>query len=92
MNFLKEVTSYKLSNESLETILKATLLLVLSVSGNFLAETLGCQSQKLLGNMFVKHILILFMIYFTIDFTQNRIIQKAIVHWRVIQESFEGGG
>ena len=58
MNFLKDIISYKLSNDSLETILKATLLLVLSVSGNFLAETLGCQSQKILGNMFVKHILI----------------------------------
>ena len=47
MNFLKDIISYKLSNDSLETILKATLLLVLSVSGNFLAETLGCQSQKI---------------------------------------------
>jgi len=89
MNFLKDIISYKLSNDSLETILKATLLLVLSVSGNFLAETLGCQSQKILGNMFVKHILILFMIYFTIDFTQNNNdlanpvmnLFKAIVVW-----------
>ena len=68
---MTDITSFKLSNEAFETILKATLLLVLSISGNFLAETLGCQSQKVLGNMFVKHILILFMIYFTIDFTQR---------------------
>jgi len=60
-----------MSNEAYESILKATLLLVLSVSGNFLAETLGCQSQKVLENMFAKHILIFFMIYFTIDFTQR---------------------
>ena len=71
MDIITDITSFKLSNEAFETILKATLLLVLSVSGNFLAETLGCQSQKVLGNMFVKHILILFMIYFTIDFTQR---------------------
>ena len=68
---IKDIINYNISNETFETILKATLLLVLSVSGNFLAETLGCQSQKVLGNMFVKHILILFMIYFTIDFTQR---------------------
>ena len=71
MDIIRDITSFKLSNEAFETILKATLLLVLSVSGNFLAETLGCQSQKVLGNMVVKHILILFMIYFTIDFTQR---------------------
>ena len=71
MSIVIDILSFKYSNEAFETILKATLLLVLSVSGNFLAETLGCQSQKLLGNMIVKHVLILFMIYFTIDFTQR---------------------
>jgi len=71
MSIVNDILSFKYSNEAFETILKATLLLVLSVSGNFLAETLGCQSQKLLGNMIVKHVLILFMIYFTIDFTQR---------------------
>ena len=62
MDIIRDITSFKLSNEAFETILKATLLLVLSVSGNFLAETLGCQSQKVLGNMFVKHILILLLL------------------------------
>jgi len=71
MTIVNDILSFKYSNEAFETVLKATLLLVLSVSGNFLAETLGCQSQKVLGNMIVKHVLILFMIYFTIDFTQR---------------------
>ena len=71
MSIVNDVLNFKFSNEAFETVLKATLLLVLSVSGNFLAETLGCQSQKVLGNMVVKHVLILFMIYFTIDFTQR---------------------
>ena len=71
MSIINDILSFKYSNEAFETVLKATLLLVLSVSGNFLAETLGCQSQKVLGNMIVKHVLILFMIYFTIDFTQR---------------------
>ena len=78
-----------ISNETMTDIIKATFLLTLSISGNFLAETLGCQSQKWLQNMYVKHILILFMIYFTINFTQkkntmvNPLINfvKAIVVW-----------
>jgi len=61
----------EVSRETITDIIKATLLLTLSISGNFLAETLGCQSQKWLQNMYVKHILILFMIYFTINFTQK---------------------
>ena len=71
MSIVNDIIDFNFSNEAFETVLKATLLLVLSVSGNFLAETLGCQSQKVLGNMIVKHVLILFMIYFTIDFTQR---------------------
>jgi len=71
MSTVMDMLNFNVSNGSFETVLKATLLLVLSISGNFLAETLGCQSQKVLGNMVVKHILILFMIYFTIDFTQR---------------------
>lgn len=75
------------SNNNLSLILKATLLLFISIAGNFLAETLGCKTQLYLENMYVKHILILFMIYFTIDFTQGEIvnpivnIKKAIIIW-----------
>ena len=75
------------SNNNLSLILKATLLLFISIAGNFLAETLGCKTQFYLENMYVKHILILFMIYFTIDFTQGEIvnpivnIKKAIIIW-----------
>ena len=58
-------------NEQYESILKATFLIILSVAGNFLAETLGCQTQTLLNNMYAKHVLIFFVIYFTIDFTQG---------------------
>lgn len=55
----------------IKPILKATLLIVLSVSGNFLAETLGCRTQQALNNIVVKHLLLLFMIYFTIDFAKD---------------------
>ena len=80
---------FSIDNPHIVSIVKATLLLVLSISGNFLAETLSCQSQKWLENMFVKHLLILFMIYFTIDFTQEDTVKdsplqnagKAIIVW-----------
>lgn len=49
--------------------LKAIFLLILAVSGNFVAETLGCGTQKLLTeNMFAKHFVIFMMIYFTLGF------------------------
>lgn len=49
--------------------IKGIFLLALGVSGNFVAETLGCQTQKLLTNsMLAKQSVILMMIYFAIDF------------------------
>tara|TARA_Y100000591_G_C21851322_1_gene711864 strand:- start:5275 stop:5835 length:561 start_codon:yes stop_codon:yes gene_type:complete len=85
-NILNEIFGF--SPNSVSTILKATLLLFISIAGNFLAETLGCKTQFYLENMYIKHLLILFMIYFTIDFTQgdevvNPIIniKRAIIVW-----------
>ena len=49
------------------SLVKALFLLVLAISGNFLAETLSCQTQKLFRNMYAKHIVLFFLIYFTID-------------------------
>lgn len=68
------------THETVSTILKATLLLFISIAGNFLAETLGCKTQFYLENMYVKHLLILFMIYFTIDFTQGNEIVSPIIN------------
>ena len=80
MNLIEELDKFSHITESFDTILKATLLLILSVCGNFLAETLGCQSQKVLENMFVKHVLLFFMIYFTINFTQSGIVVNPIIN------------
>ena len=56
-------------------ILFGISLLLLSVSGNFVGETLGCKLQtKLSQNMVVKHILVLFIIFFSIG------ISKDIIH------------
>ena len=43
----------------------------MAVSGNFTAELLGCQTQNLLtNNMVAKHIVLLSIIYFTMDSDQ----------------------
>jgi len=53
-------------------ILKGVFLLVLAMAGNFTAETLGCKTQKLLSeNMFVKHFISIFILYFAIGFVNN---------------------
>lgn len=47
-------------------------LLIIAVAGNFVAETLSCQSQKLLSNnMYAKNVIILMVIYFCLGFTSS---------------------
>ena len=51
---------------------KGLLLLTLTVMGNFVAETLGCSTQKLLGtSRMAKLLVIFFLIYFTLNFTTD---------------------
>jgi Ca2+/Na+ antiporter len=53
-------------------MLKSVLLLTLAVSGNFVGNTLSCRTQYYLtNNMVVKHIALLFIIYFTLSFTSK---------------------
>lgn len=57
---------------STSKLIDGVYLLILAVMGNFVAETLGCKTQKLLANnMFAKHIIILIVIYFAIDFNDS---------------------
>lgn len=49
----------------------ALFLLLLSVSGNYIGQTLSCQIQKFFKNMIVKQLVTLFIIYFTIVFTKE---------------------
>ena len=58
--------------EKANNIMNGVLLLILAISGNFIAETLGCKSQKLLSeNMVAKHVVILFIIYFSLGFASE---------------------
>jgi hypothetical protein len=56
-----------MNQSNIKILIKGIFLLVLAISGNFIAETLGCKTQKLLQNsMVAKHGVILFMIYFAL--------------------------
>ena len=56
----------------MNNIVKGIFLLLLAVSGNFVAETLGCRTQQMLSNnMFAKHIIIFCLLYFTVGFTSG---------------------
>ena len=67
----KKIKASTYSNASQST-LKGIFLIVLGVCGNFVAETLGCKTQKLLSeNMFAKQFVILLIVYFAIDFTTS---------------------
>lgn len=60
-------------------IIDGVFLLFLAISGNFLAETLGCQTQELLTNsILAKQIMIFFIIYFTMDFSNKNIEEPGI--------------
>ena len=61
-------------------IMNGVLLLVLAISGNFVAETMGCQLRKVLSeNMYVKHAVILFIIYFSLGFTSSDDVNPLIL-------------
>lgn len=52
--------------------IKALFLLYLAISSNFLSNTMNCSVHKILiDNMVLKHIFIICLIYFTIDFASK---------------------
>ena len=54
--------------------IKGLFLLILAVSANFVGNLLGCKTQKLLTeNMFAKHIVLILLIYFTVDLTSETV-------------------
>ena len=55
-------------------LIKGLFLLILAISANFVGELLGCKTQKLLTeNMLAKHIVLLLLIYFTVDLTSSTV-------------------
>jgi hypothetical protein len=65
------MTDLDLSFDLLPNI-RAVLLIFLAVSANFVGNTLNCSIQKLLiNNAIVRHLFVMLIIYFTIDFTSK---------------------
>ena len=59
-------------------LLKGIFLLVLAVAGNFIAETLGCETQSLLtNNMYAKQFIIVAMIYFATAYSSTSVVDPA---------------
>lgn len=90
---VKEGYGFLKHNSVSETYIMAVFFIILAISGNFSAETLGCQFQRLLHNMIFKDLLIYFTIYFTIKLSEDESIhehplvmaQKALVVWIVFK-------
>lgn len=62
-----------------KNLVKGVFLLIIAVCGNFVAETLGCQTQKLLAeNMLAKHLIIIMIIFFSINLTGDSDIHPNI--------------
>ena len=69
-------------------IIDGLFLLLLAVSGNFIAETFGCQTQELLSeSIMAKQIMTFFIIFFTISYsnsdTENpttKLIKSSVVY------------
>lgn len=58
-------------------------LLLLAVCGNFIAETLGCKSQKLLQeNMLAKNIIIILITYFSLGLSNADKVVSPLVNLR----------
>ena len=86
----KKKTEPAKNNGSIKlTIIQGVFLLMLAVSGNFVAETLSCQAQKLLTeNMYVKNGVIILIIYFSLGFASNEkdispteLLKQALSIW-----------
>lgn len=69
-------------------LLKSVLLLTLAVSGNFVGNTLSCKTQyNLTNNMLLKHLLLFFIIFFTLSYTKstilnpNELLKNSLIIW-----------
>lgn len=56
-----------------DTVLKSVFLIILGMTGNFSDKLLGCKLQKLLkNNIYAKHIMLISIIFFTLDFSKDQ--------------------
>ena len=67
---------------------KSLFLLFLVVSGNYIGELLGCQTQKFFSeSMYAKHIILICLIFFTINLIGENsvhpleVLKKSLLLW-----------
>lgn len=73
------IKKYKNVENIYVNVIAGVFLLFLAISGNFLVETLGCHTQQLLTNsVMAKQVMIFFIIFFTIDFS-NLVVEKPTI-------------
>lgn len=82
------VDVYRKHSNNIVGVIIALWMLLVNVSGNFTAETLGCKTQKLLNTQWFKHFIVFAIIYFTINFTKTdhenppiHDLGKSIIVW-----------
>jgi hypothetical protein len=71
-----------------KNIIKGIFLIILAEYGNFVAESVGCRTQKFLSdNILAKQFIIIMIIYFSINFTSETDVNptiniiKALIVW-----------
>lgn len=70
---------------STDDLIKGVLLLILASSGNYIGNTFNCVQQRALSkSFFVKHLVILLIIFFSLNFVSS----KADNPWKKIYETF----
>jgi hypothetical protein len=69
-------------------LVKSVLLLSLAISSNYIGSVFGCQAQALLSsNIYAKHVVLLFVIYFTINYISYdnpnpfQLIKSTLIIW-----------
>lgn len=72
--------------EDLNDIIKSIFLMLLAISGGYVAQTLGCKTQKILTeNMYVKHLVVFLVIYFTSSvLNENKHPNDSLVNTLII--------
>ena len=62
-----------------KNIIKGIFLIILAEYGNFVADTVGCNTQKFLSdNILAKQFIIVIIIYFSINFTSDTDVNPTI--------------
>ena len=69
-------------------VMKGIFLLILAIIGGYIANTLGCKTQKLMEtNMAVKHIVTIMIVYFAMDLS-SQFQEKQISPFENLKLSF----